>query len=112
MAAAMTRAMPRRCWERVSVMWGSSRTGGVASAEQLADKVHWIVRDGVAPPGDVLIGARQNQFVVAGRLRWGNIDDVERDAAAAHRISQWLNRNIGIVAHQRVARPQRIVDRP
>ena len=36
-----------------------------------------IVRDGVAPPGDVLIGARQNQFVVAGRLRFagGDIDD-------------------------------------
>jgi hypothetical protein len=40
-------------------------------AEQLADEVRGIVGDGVAPPGDVLIGARQNQFVVAGRLRRG-----------------------------------------
>src|SRR6266568_6222578 len=108
MAAATTRAMPKRCWERTSAIRQSTRTEVEASAEQLVDEVRWIVRDGVAPPGDVLIGARQNQFVVAGWLRLGNIDDVERDAVAAHRIGQWRNRHIGIVAHQRVARPERI----
>src|SRR5215204_2880312 len=102
MAAATTRAMPRRCWERVSVITESTRTEVGVLAEQLAHEMRGIVRNGVTAPGNVLIGARQNEFVVAGRLRCGNIDDVEGDAVAAHRVSQWLNRNIGIVTHQRV----------
>src|SRR5690349_17691800 len=112
MAAATTRAMPMRCWERTSAIRQSTRTAVEVLAEQLADEVRGIVRDSVAPPRDVLIGAHKNELVVAGRLRWGNIDDVERDAIAAHRVSQWRNRYIGIVAHQRVTRPERVIDRP
>src|SRR5688572_18553116 len=98
MAAATTRAMPRRCWERTSAIRQSTRTGVEILADQLADEVRRIVRDGVAPPGDMLISARQNQLVVAGRLRFGDIDDVEGDAMAAHRVDQWLNCNVRIVA--------------
>jgi len=94
----------------------SGRNGSVqiclGSAEQLPDKRRGIVRDGVAAPSGVLIGARQNELWSLGRSRFENIDCFERDAVAAHRISQWRNRNIGIVAHQRVTRPKRVIDRP
>src|SRR3954464_3968849 len=111
MAAAATRAMPRRCWERVSVMWGS--LWPEASAEQLAHKMCGIVRDGVATPGDVLIGARKNEFAGTGRLCFvgGDINDRERHAVGMHRVRQGRNHNTGIVAHQRVARPECIIDR-
>src|ERR1044072_7515730 len=98
MAAATTRAMPMRGWERPSAIRQSTRTADEVLAEQLAHEVRGVVRDGVAPRGDVLIGAHKIQLVVAGRLRRGNIDDVDRDAIAAHRVSQWRNRYIRIVA--------------
>ena len=91
-----------------------TRTEVEASAEQLPDEVFGIVRGGITAPGDVLIGARNNELVIAGRLRSaaGNIDDRERDAVRAHRIGQWRNRNIRIVAQQGIARPERVIDGP
>ncbi len=37
------------------------------SAKQLVDDLHGIVRDGIAAPGDVLIGARKNELVAGGQ---------------------------------------------
>src|SRR5213592_3084603 len=92
----------------------STRTEVEASSEQLVDEVRWIVRDGVAAPGDVLIGACDNEFAAGGRLRFafGNIDDCEWYAVGAHRLSQRRYRYIRIITQKRVARPERIIDRP
>src|SRR5258705_7292284 len=109
MAAATTSAMPKRCWERTSAIRESTRTEVEASTEQSVDEVRGIVRDGVAAPGDVLIGARKDEFVV--RIRGGDVDDSKRHAIDAHRVSQWRNRYIRIVAQQRVTRPERVIDR-
>src|SRR5207237_4395689 len=112
--AATTRAMPKRCWERASAIRQSTRTEVEASTKQLVDEVDGIVRDGVAPPGDVLVGTRKNEFPTAGRLRFvaGNIDDPERHGIGAHRVGQWRNRYIRIVSQKRVTWPERVIDRP
>src|SRR6266508_3740091 len=110
MAAATTRAMPKRCWERTSAIRQSTRTKVEASAEQPVDEVRWIVRDRVAAPGDVLIGARKNEFVI--RIRRGDVDDCKRHAVDTHRVSQRRYRYIRIITQQRVARPERVIDRP
>jgi len=54
-------------------------------------------------------------FAAAGRLTpfaFGNIDDSERYAIGAHGIGQGATVTSGSLAQQRVARPERVIDRP
>ena len=79
----------------------------------LPDELFGIIGDSVAPPGDMLVGARNNQLVARGLgFGSGHVDDDERDAVRAHRFSQGRNRDIRVVAQKGVAGAERIIDGP
>src|SRR2546429_9888573 len=89
MAAPTTRAMPRRCWERTSAIRQSTRAEVEASAEQLADEGRGIGWNCIAPPGDMLIGARKNELVI--RIRGGGLDGRGRHAGDVARGDPWCD---------------------
>ena len=51
---------------RLGHLMHHAETRSKSSAEQLADEIRGIVGDGIAAPGHVLVGARDNEFVAPG----------------------------------------------
>src|SRR5262245_28632404 len=86
---------------------------GDAGPAHTIDELERSGRRLIAAPGDVAVGTDERQSAPVERPRAGriNIEDRERNAALCGRVSDARHANRRVESYQRVAGPERIVER-
>src|SRR3954452_21329678 len=89
-----------------------SRWRAIGASAQAIDEKFDTIRNGIASPRHMLIGAHKDELAIIDFLcvRGLDLDNAQRHLGLAHGCEKRCNRNLGVEAEQGIARPEGVVE--